>query len=57
MKQQELLKSANDCALKIMESVLDVEFFKEPYSHCVIDNFFPPAFACNFGKFKESGNP
>ena len=45
MKQQELLKSANDCALKIMESVLDVEFFKEPYSHCVIDNFFPPAFA------------
>jgi Rps23 Pro-64 3,4-dihydroxylase Tpa1-like proline 4-hydroxylase len=45
MKQHELRKIANDCALKIKESVLDVEFFKEPYSHCVIDNFFPPAFA------------
>lgn len=33
------------CAEKLMEAKEGSQFFKEPFPHCVIDNFFPKAFA------------
>lgn len=48
MNQQELKLIASTCAQKIENAIHDVEFFNEPFKHCVIDNFFPAEAAQTF---------
>lgn len=38
---KELKSIAADCAKKITEAMTEVEYFKDPFQHIVIDNFFP----------------
>lgn len=45
MKQRELKKIAEECADKIIKAENYNMFFKEPFKHVVIDNFFPAEFA------------
>ncbi|MEO8172288.1 MAG: 2OG-Fe(II) oxygenase [Sediminibacterium sp.] len=57
LTQSGLKKIAEGCADKITNAVDGVEFFTEPFQHCVIDNFFPDdlANACldNFPVLKD----
>lgn len=41
MKQDELKRTAVICATKIIETIEGKSFFREPFKHCIIDNFFP----------------
>lgn len=45
MKQTDLKKIAQDCALKIETSKVNEQKFDFPFKHIVIDNFFPKEFA------------
>jgi Rps23 Pro-64 3,4-dihydroxylase Tpa1-like proline 4-hydroxylase len=45
MKQTQLNELANNLATKIINAKHGIEYFQEPYKHCVIDNFFPEEFA------------
>lgn len=45
MKQEKLKELANNLASKVINAKSGIEFFQEPYKHCVIDNFFPEDFA------------
>ena len=41
MNQIQMKELAEKCAVKVQNAREGVEFFVEPYKHCVIDNFFP----------------
>lgn len=45
MKQNKLKLIAADCAAKIKGAVEGELFFKDPFKHCIIDDFFPVDFA------------
>ena len=58
LSQNELKNMAYLCSKKIIEVRSGVDFFKEPFQHFVIDNFFPNqlAEAC-LENFPELGDP
>lgn len=48
MNQKEMKGLASACAEKVQNARTGIEFFTEPYKHCVIDNFFPEELANQF---------
>jgi Rps23 Pro-64 3,4-dihydroxylase Tpa1-like proline 4-hydroxylase len=45
LTQTELKHIAESCATKITDAIEGVDYFKEPFQHCIIDNFFPEKLA------------
>jgi Rps23 Pro-64 3,4-dihydroxylase Tpa1-like proline 4-hydroxylase len=58
MNQSELRKIAEICSEKVKKSEKGNSFFKEPFKHVVIDNFFPDEFAKNLlENFPDTNSP
>jgi len=45
MNQEELKKLAEECSAKVKNALDGIQFFTQPFKHCVIDEFFPAEFA------------